>query len=290
MTRDEAVAYIEQVDAAACREFVVHSGTRVMWRRFGSGSPLLLLHGGHGSWLHWVRNICTLSASHELWIPDMPGYGDSDALPPEAGLNELLETLTANVNILTRDAGSIALAGFSFGGLVATHLASRLEQVSRLVLLGAAGHGGSRRQLAELANWRTCTSEADLEAVMRSNLAIHMLSDPTAIDGLALEAHIRSCRRTRFKSRAISRRGGLADALACCTMPTLLLWGENDVTVTPDETMVRLAALSPGVSGSTISGAGHWVAFEAAEAVNKQVSLWLSGAKAQSIPKCHATP
>jgi pimeloyl-ACP methyl ester carboxylesterase len=46
----------------------------------GAGRPLVLVHGGHGSWLHWVRNIEALSAKRTLWIPDLPGYGDSSAL------------------------------------------------------------------------------------------------------------------------------------------------------------------------------------------------------------------
>ncbi|MGT2492391.1 alpha/beta fold hydrolase [Cupriavidus basilensis] len=38
-------------------------GCRVVWRRFGEGRPVILLHGGHGSWLHWVRNIEALAAA-----------------------------------------------------------------------------------------------------------------------------------------------------------------------------------------------------------------------------------
>src|SRR3990172_888777 len=32
------------------------AGTMV-WRVWGSGEPLVLFHGGSGSWTHWIRNI-----------------------------------------------------------------------------------------------------------------------------------------------------------------------------------------------------------------------------------------
>jgi 2-hydroxy-6-oxonona-2,4-dienedioate hydrolase len=35
-------------------------GVKIVWREWGSGSPLVLLHGGSGSWNHWVKNIAFL--------------------------------------------------------------------------------------------------------------------------------------------------------------------------------------------------------------------------------------
>ena len=52
------------------------------WRVWGGGEPLVLLHGGSGSWTHWIRNIAELSRHYELWVPDIPGLGAS-AMPPE---------------------------------------------------------------------------------------------------------------------------------------------------------------------------------------------------------------
>src|SRR5262245_48383414 len=57
------------------------SGTMV-WRVWGAGEPLVLFHGGSGSWTHWIRTIPELSRHYELWVPDIPGLGDS-AMPPE---------------------------------------------------------------------------------------------------------------------------------------------------------------------------------------------------------------
>ncbi len=66
---------------AGCRE-VRRSACGTIWRRWGEGPPLVLLHGGAGSWTHWIRNIDALAADRTLWIPDLPGLGDSP-LPPE---------------------------------------------------------------------------------------------------------------------------------------------------------------------------------------------------------------
>ena len=47
-------------------QVTTHAGCQVRWhewceRREGDGEregiPLVALHGGHGSWLHWLRNI-----------------------------------------------------------------------------------------------------------------------------------------------------------------------------------------------------------------------------------------
>src|SRR6266480_1270868 len=65
---------------------IEHTGTRratpagqgeIVWRVFGRGEPLVLLHGGTGSWLHWVRNIEDLSRDFLLIVPDIPGSGES---------------------------------------------------------------------------------------------------------------------------------------------------------------------------------------------------------------------
>src|SRR5690606_37875478 len=49
----------------------------LVWRKWGSGAPVVLCHGGSGSWTHWIRTIPTLRHHYEVWVPDLPGLGDS---------------------------------------------------------------------------------------------------------------------------------------------------------------------------------------------------------------------
>ena len=47
----------------------------MVWRCWGGGPPLVLLHGGYGSWMHWIRNVLPLSRQFRVIAPDLPGHG-----------------------------------------------------------------------------------------------------------------------------------------------------------------------------------------------------------------------
>ena len=85
------------------------------WHRFGDGPPLLMLHGGHGNWQHWLRNIEALGQVRTLWIPDMPGYGGS-ARPVAPTLDSLVAGLLHGLARHVPTHEPIDLLRFSFGG------------------------------------------------------------------------------------------------------------------------------------------------------------------------------
>lgn len=251
----------------------------VAWREFGSGPPLVLLHGGHGSWLHWVKNIEALAVRHRVLLPDLPGYGDSDG-PVAAALDSLVLQLSLSLDALIEPGDLVSLAGFSFGGLVAADLAVARRDVERLLVLGPAGHGGQRRPRGDLRNWKPAAASADmalLEEVMRHNLLAHMLHSPDAVDRLALFVHTQSCVMTRFRSKDISRSAVLPALLASFTGPVLAAWGEHDVTAEPRAAILSLAlprANPASLTSQVIRDAGHWVQFEASGVVNDILLNW----------------
>lgn len=269
--------FIAHLRAQVQHRAVAAGGGTVQWHGLGAGPPLVLLHGGHGSWLHWAANLEALAQQHTVWAPDMPGYGGS-AAPPEPTLPSLLAMLGHSLGTLLGPRTPLALAGFSFGGLVAAHLAASPcalhGPITRLALLGPGGHGGTRRPSSDLLPWRAAHRAGDgpeLQRLMRHNLLMHMLHHEAAADEAALHIHTEACLGTRFRSREISRAGGLGDLLGAYAGPTLLLWGEHDVTATPEE---LIQAWLPGQGkrqAAVLPDAGHWVAYEAAEAVNARL-------------------
>ena len=269
-------ADIARLASQAHLEAIAVTAGSVAWRCWGEGPPLVLLHGGHGSWLHWLRNIEALALEHRVCVPDMPGYGDSTK-PLDATLEALLDSLQTSLDALLGPRTPIGLAGFSFGGLVASHLALRRSQVDRLALLGTAGHGSPRRQRSELKNWRLPHGQGDadgLRAVMHHNLLGLMLHDEAHIDETAMHIHTVSCIRTRFHSRTLSQSADLRLALDRLNQPVLLLWGEHDVTATPKALVAPLTDSQQQRCVEILPGVGHWVAYEAAEHVNARLQAF----------------
>ncbi|MGJ7488424.1 alpha/beta fold hydrolase [Variovorax sp. LT2P21] len=262
----------------------MHQGVRVRWRRFGPAQsdrpPLVLLHGGHGSWLHWIRNIEALSAERVLWLPDMPGFHDSDVpramVAGDAPLDPLLEALGGTLDTLIGAGTPIDLGGFSFGGLSAAKFAARRGAVRKLVLLGSGGHGTLRRMAVQMINWRAASDRTAEAAALRHNLAALMLHDPTAIDALAFTIHDISCHGTRLRSKEISLAGGLQQALEAHAGPQLLVWGEFDVTADPRPLVAQLTGGHPQRRGTVIDGAGHWVQYERADETNRWLGDFLA--------------
>src|SRR5262245_40641353 len=69
--------YVAALERAATRRTTPLKQGEIVWHVWGSGPPLVLMHGGTGSWLHWVRNIEAFVQDYQVVVPDIPGSGES---------------------------------------------------------------------------------------------------------------------------------------------------------------------------------------------------------------------
>ena len=243
----------------------------MVWRVWGSGEPLILLHGGSGSWTHWIRNIPELSRHYELWVPDIPGLGDS-AMPPKPWIPaSIADVVVAGIDEVFGNSSTVRMAGFSFGDHIAGLVAARLKQrVSALTLIGVAALGLRADPREPFSKERTGMSAEERAGVFRQNLAVLMFADPANIDALAVHLQAENIKRARFRSRPFAATEGLADALAEVTAPLKTIWGTRDIIARPslDARLDILRRHHPELAVRLIEGAGHWVAYEAPEAFN----------------------
>jgi pimeloyl-ACP methyl ester carboxylesterase len=270
-TTQDPAAIVDAL-ARAARKLRTPCGDGTMiWRVWGTGEPLLLLHGGTGSWNHWIKTIPVLAQRFELWVPDIPGLGDS-GLPPEPRTPaSIADAMVAGVDQLFPADQPLRLAGFSFGGHVAGILAARRpDRFRQLILIGVAGLGLRADPRAPFAKTRTGMSPDQVAAVYRQNLEVLMFADPANIDALAIHLQIENVRRARFRSRAFAATDELAQALADVPAPLGTIWGTLDTIARPS-LEARLGVLRrhhPELSVRLIEGSGHWVMYEAANAFN----------------------
>ncbi len=261
-------ATIAAIQSRAQR-FETPSGDGTMvWHVWGEGEPLVLLHGGNGSWRHWVRNVETYARHYRVVAADLPGLGESAALPGDPPTQaDIAATVGAGLDRVIGPDARYAIAGFSFGGMIASVLAAQHgERVRSLTVNGPGGLGGRARTL-DLVSVRRKEGEARIEG-HRTNLARLMIHDPAKIDALAIETQEWHSVRNRLKTPLLSRSMATAEAFAKVRAPVNAIYGEFDAPACPEiaTRAEMLRAVRPDVDFRVIPGAGHWTAYEAPEA------------------------
>ncbi len=103
--------------------FIDTGSARIHVATVGSGPPLLLLHGwpqDHRAWRHVVPE---LASEHTLILPDLRGFGQSEAPAGDYRKHALADDLSAVLDHLDHD--RMGLVGHDWGGWVGFILALR---------------------------------------------------------------------------------------------------------------------------------------------------------------------
>ncbi|OON67692.1 alpha/beta fold hydrolase [Hymenobacter sp. CRA2] len=91
--------------------------------RRGSGRPLLLIHGIGSSWRGWQTILDDLAAHREVIAIDLPGHGQTPALPGENSIYTLADTLVEWLR--AHDLVGVDCVGSSMGARLVLELARR---------------------------------------------------------------------------------------------------------------------------------------------------------------------
>jgi pimeloyl-ACP methyl ester carboxylesterase len=116
--------------------------------------------------------------------------------------------------------------------------------------------------------------EAAQIAALRHNLLAHMMYAENNVDALAFRAYVDATKATRFRSRGGAHGVTLAHILAPYTGPVLFLYGEHDVTCTPEMARTGLTNAIAYRECRVIPGGGHWIQLERADEVNDELARW----------------
>jgi pimeloyl-ACP methyl ester carboxylesterase len=265
----------------------------------GPGGHVVLLHGWPGDRGDHREVVVRLSGRCRIVVPDLRGFGDSQApagaLPADFAAEAQARSVLALVEELGM--GPAVLAGYDIGSRIAQAAAQARPDLVRALVVAPPLPGAGRRVLTPDAHpefWYQAFHRLDLAeqlldgspAAARAYLA-HFWShwsgpdfepDPAELDRLAAAygrpgAFVASINWYRAGSGAIARSLGEqvpapADRLA---VPTTALWPEHD-PLFPWAWSDRLGEFFSDVELRPLDGAGHFVPREAPDAFAEAIT------------------
>ncbi|MCP9000426.1 alpha/beta hydrolase [Pseudarthrobacter sp. RMG13] len=253
------------------------SGLRIAYQRAGRGPSLVLLHGAYDDSRSWRRQMEGLCNDFTVFAWDAPGCGQSDDPPPDLTDRDLGDILAAFLQAAVQ--GKPHVLGLSWGSCMALALyAGHPEAAASLILASAyAGWAGSlpaeevERRIAQV------TSELDHPGTVVIEDWLPTLFTQHADTALIQEAIDISADFHPAGMRAILNalgRSDYRDVLPAITIPTLLLYGAEDVR-SPLDVARDMHRRIPASELVVIPGVGHMAASEAPEAFNTAVRQFL---------------
>ena len=260
--------YLLTIEQSSKKIFIKSQDTKICWRSWGEGKPLIFLHGGYGSWAHWIKQAIPFSKTYNVLIPDMPGFGESDDLPlphtPEKIASNIADTLQ---ELISKDVLPI-ICGFSFGGLIAGHLSYSLIErginPEKLILVGPGGLGAKRGEMKNMIPRHSKMTEEEVYQAHKTNLEILMMHDKKKVDEWSVHIQKQNTDAHRIKSRPISSTDTLARVLKKQNIPLYVLWGEKDASVGIylEDRMAILRNVNNKVRFHVEFNLGHWIMYE----------------------------
>lgn len=247
----------------------VHSSARgdVRWDRFGSGSPVVLMHGTPFSSFVWREIAPALAHRHTVYVWDMLGYGASEKRSGQ-DVSLAAQTLLFAEMVDAWSLESPAVVGHDFGGTVALR-AHLLHGVAydRLALVDAVAHSPWGTGLFRLVRQhpdvleqlppalhdglvRPYIRSASHRGLTESALAAYV-SPWTGPEGQAALYRQMAQGDERYTDEIEARYGDV-------DMPVLVCWGAEDTWLEPAKAE-QLVESIPGAELRWLEGAGHLV-------------------------------
>jgi len=114
------------------------NGKGIYYEVYGSGEPLILLHGYSLSSRSWIPYIADYEKDYTLYLIDLTGHGRSDEFSEQLSIESVAKDLNTLLGYLKLD--KVNAIGFSFGGDVLFQLALlNPTLIKSMITIGALG-------------------------------------------------------------------------------------------------------------------------------------------------------
>jgi len=252
------------------RQLTLDSGLPADVLTGGSGPALLYLHNHLGR--SWDAFLDALAETHTVYAPRHPGSDEPDELLSLDGFSDLALYYDDLLNAL--DIDSAVVVGHGFGGMAAAEFAAHCPaRVSRLVLIDSLGLWLDETPIDDISGVppeRASQILSGSAAVTEALLA--QPEEPAAIPDFMVGRFLSQAAVSHFiwpiPDRDLRRR------LYRITMPTLVVWGEDDQYI-PAQYAREFGSGLPDARVEMIAGAGHMPQLEKTDQVAGVVQAFL---------------
>jgi pimeloyl-ACP methyl ester carboxylesterase len=245
--------------ATYSQEHLTINGVDVVVQIAGDGEPLVFLHGA--GTVTGFDALLPLAERFQLIVPFHPGFGPSADDPTVDDIHDYRRHYLDLLDEL--GIGELSLVGHSMGGWLAANFAvDHSDRVRRLVLAAPLGMRVEDHPTQDLF---TIPGE-ELPTYLAADLSVfepHVPVPPTP------EFLADGYREMTSAARLLWARSydlKLHRWLHRLRMPTLVLWGEADRLIPPEQASVW-AELIPEAQVRTLPGVGHLLFDESREAL-----------------------
>lgn len=283
--------YIKTTDAASGEEL------QISYKDYGSGRPVVLIHGWPSSKDMWEYQIDDLvNAGLRVIKYDRRGFGKSDK--PWDGYD--YDTLTDDLHALIEalDLQDAVLVGFSMGGGEAVRYVSRYGsggRVTKLILLASVlpflgqasdnPDGVPQAVFAEMMEKMKEDRIAFLDTFGEQFFSVNMLNHPVSKPYLQYFrglAEVALPRATQQCALAFANTDFRADVEAV-SLPTLIIHGDADKTVPVKASSDRTAKMIPGAVYKVYEGAPHGLFYTDRKRLNQDIIDFCSDGKTAAM-------
>ena len=257
----------------------------VHYEVYGSGRPVVLLHGWLGSWALWRETIKALGQEFRTYALDFWGFGESGDKRESFAVSDYMALVHQFMDRL----GIVRapLVGHSMGGTVSLGVAlDHPAMVTRVAVIGSPINGASLNIFLKLAGYpfvgatvRSRVGFPLLRAALRP-AAYFMAKDAAGLWKMLVRDIDQTTAQSFFESIGTLRTTDLRSRLGELKMPVMGIYGRRDVIVNPDQHAV-LAAGVPHAQVMLRPDSGHFTMLDEPEFfVNAVRDFLMRGEKA----------